>query len=176
MRRVSSLNSFEDQSRRVAHLSELERRKLYKLDGNGPYVFLGTDEGDYAFKQKDGSDQKIMSGGEMQTLINRNGLTRHTELDDFDPTVPDFKHLDMFTFNTVSQDTRRVWEDCELEQRVTRSLLMDADELCRELDLTQLPSVDSVEYSKMIQHPNFPSMQEYLRHILPNTEIPTDLG
>lgn len=177
MQRLRSLSENRDEPRRISLASELVRSKLYKLEGNGPYVYNGVDEGDFVFVHAETGQQRLVTQLEMNKLLSSNAvLQMANDLSLAEVSVPDFPHLDRFTMNMFGSRTADLWDRTGVETTFSRTELLQLDDLCRENDLYDIPTPGERDYMRLLEHPNWQLFKKYIQFQSPDTQLPEEFA
>lgn len=178
---MNRFNSFDsmmgDSGPKVITLaSELVQQKVYKLEGNGPYVYLGLAEGDHVFVPNDGSEPRSVSRAELDKMIASNQVVEIAGTSEYQPTVPEYPHLDKLSVNMFITPTDQLWDRTGMIGEFTRTELLQLNDLIGEKGLEDVPTPGDREYMSLIIDPRWPLLKRYIQYISPDTELPEDFA
>lgn len=77
-------------------------------------------------------------------------------------TVPDYPSLDILTSQVFNDNCIEVWSANRLTDFMDRSELLKIDDLCRNLDLIDLPEPGENGYKTLVSHADFPLLSKYM--------------
>lgn len=157
---------------RITLISMLVPLKIYRLEGNGPYIYKGIHDGEYVFAHRETNQLRHVSRSEMNKMISSNGVIELRDMAFSDVTVPEYAHLDRLTNNLFSTPTVDLWDRTGVLDTFSRTELLQLNDLCKERDMYDLPTPGDNEYMELIRDPRWQLLKRYIQFFSPDTELP----
>lgn len=157
--------------RQIDLFSEFRIGRKYMIDSSGPFTYSHRINSTH-LSFKDVNEQTIdFESDHISKLLESNVIFEVSD-PTYEASVPDFIHLDQFTRNVFGQVVIDLWLQHSVQNRMTRTELLELDDLCQEKNLLSIPNPGSNTYMELINDVRWSALKKYIHIISPVTSLP----